>query len=90
MDYPNQGTMWHNAEKKYDSMPDFSGVMLFEKDFLQDLVNKSKNGEVELKLALWKGKRNTKFGEKAILSAKVDTYVKPDQQATQPKDPWDE
>ena len=48
MDYPNQGTIWHNAEKKHEKAPDFSGSMLFEKDFLQDLFDKSKNGKRKL------------------------------------------
>ena len=91
MDYPNQGTMWHNAEKKHPKAPDFSGSMMFEKDFLQDLIDRSKNGEVELKLDIWKGKVNTRNGERNVLNTKVNTYVKPDQQAASPaKDPWDD
>ena len=92
MDYPNQGTIWHNAEKKHEKAPDFSGSMLFEKDFLQDLIDKSKNGEVEIKLDMWKRKVNTRNGERNTLSAKVNTYVKPDQQpaTSSAKDPWDE
>jgi hypothetical protein len=90
MDYPNQGTMWHNAEKKHPKAPDFSGSMLFEKDFLQDLIEKSKNGEVELKLDIWKGKVNTRNGERNVLNTKVNTYVKPDQPASSAKDPWDD
>lgn len=92
MDYPNQGTLWHNAEKKHPKAPDFSGSMMFEKDFLQDLIERSKNGEVELKLDMWKSKVNTRNGERNVLNAKVNTYVKPDDQTpSQPaKDPWDE
>jgi len=91
MDYPNQGTMWHNTEKKHPKAPDFAGSMLFEKAFLQDLIEKSKNGEVELKLDLWKGKVNTRNGERNVLNVKVNTYVKPDEQAqSSAKDPWDE
>ena len=90
MDYPNQGTMWHNAEKKHPKAPDFSGSMLFEKDFLQDLIEKSKNGEVELKLDIWKSKVNTRNGERNVLNTKVNTYVKPDQPASAAKDPWDD
>jgi hypothetical protein len=90
MDYPNQGTMWHNAEKKHPKAPDFSGSMLFEKDFLQDLIDRSKNGEIELKLDIWKGKVNTRNGERNVLNTKVNTYVKPDQPTASAKDPWDE
>ena len=90
MDYPNQGTLWHNAEKKHEKAPDFSGSMMFEKDFLQDLIDKSKNGEVELKLDIWKGKVNTRNGERHVLNTKANTYVKPDQPASNGKDPWDE
>ena len=91
MDYPNQGTLWHNQEKRHEKAPDFSGSMMFEKDFLQDLIEKSKNGEVELKLDVWKGKVNTRNGERHVLNTKVNTYVKPDQPtASSAKDPWDE
>jgi hypothetical protein len=91
MNYPNQGTMWENSEKRHEKAPDFSGSMMFEKEFLQDLVNKSSNGEVELKLDFWKGKVNTRNGERKVMNGKVNTYVKPDQQpASSAKDPWDE
>jgi hypothetical protein len=90
MDFPNQGTMWHNTEKKHPNAPDFSGSMLFEKDFLQDLIERSKNGEVELKLNIWKGKVNTRNGERNVLNTKVNTYVKPEQTASSAKDPWDD
>ena len=90
MDYPNQGTMWHNAEKKHPKAPDFSGSMLFEKDFLQHLIDQSNNGEVELKLDIWKGKVNTRNGERSVLNTKVNTYDKPDQPAASSQDPWDE
>jgi hypothetical protein len=91
MDYPNQGTMWHNTEKKHPKAPDFSGSMLFEKDYLQHLIEQSSNGEVEIKLDLWKSKVNTRNGERHVLNTKVNTYVKPDAQpADNGKDPWDE
>ena len=91
MDYPNQGTLWHNAEKKHEKAPDFSGSMMFEKDFLQDLIDKSKNGEVELKLNIWKGKVNTRNGERHVLNTKVNTW-KPELSLapSSAKDPWDE
>ena len=91
MDYPNQGTMWHNAEKRHPKAPDFSGSMMFERDFLQQLVEESRNGEVEIKLDLWKEKVNTKTGERHVLRTKVNTW-KPEgaKPADSGKDPWDE
>lgn len=91
MDYPNQGTMWHNTEKRHAKAPDFSGAMLFERDYLEQLISESKNGEVEIKIDLWKGKVNTRNGERHVLNAKVNTWKPEAQPSTDSgKDPWDE
>lgn len=89
MEYTNQGTMWHNAEKKHDKAPDFGGTIDLEKDLVEQLLSESEDGIVKLKLDFWKGKVNTKNGERAVLKAKVNTW-KPDGQKSSSKDPWDE
>jgi hypothetical protein len=86
MEYTNQGTMWHNTDKKNPVAQDFKGIMALEKDFVEQLLSEAKDGVVELKLSLWKDKRTVKGVEKHILATKVDTW-KPE---TQAKDPWDE
>ena len=90
-DYLNQGTMWHNSEKKHPKAPDFNGTISLDKDYVQQLLNESTGGKVDLKLDLWKDKRNVKGTEKAILSAKVNTW-KPEMSSapSAAKDPWDE
>jgi hypothetical protein len=90
MEYPNQGTMWHNTEKKFDKAPDFAGSVIFERELLEQLISESTNGEVEIKLDGWKGKVNTKNGERNVLRVKLNAW-KPKQQSSSPaKDPWDE
>jgi len=89
MEYPNQGTMWHNVEKKYEKAPDFNGSVIFEREVLEHLISESKNGEVEIKLDGWKSKVNTKNGERNVLKIKLNTW-KPEAQTTSSKDPWDE
>jgi len=88
MDYPNQGTLWHNAEKRNDKAPDFNGSVIFERELLEHLISESKNGEVEIKLDGWRAKVNTKDGERNVLRVKLNTW-KPEQK-TASKDPWDE
>jgi hypothetical protein len=88
MDYPNQGTLWHNAEKRHEKAPDFNGSVIFERELLEHLISESKNGEVEIKLGAWKAKVNTKDGERNVLRVKLDTW-KPEAK-TSSKDPWDE
>jgi hypothetical protein len=90
MDYPNQGTLWHNVEKKFDKAPDFAGSVIFERELLEQFISESTNGEVEIKFDGWKGKVNTKNGERNVLKVKVNTW-KPEKQSSSPaKDPWDE
>ena len=89
MDFTNQGTLWHNTEKKHPKAPDFGGTIELEKDLVEQLLSEAENGVVKLKLDIWKDKRNVKGAERHILTAKVNTW-KPETQVSSSKDPWDE
>lgn len=88
MEYPNQGTLWHNVEKRFEKAPDFNGSVIFELAALEYLISEAKNGEVEIKLDAWKSKVNTKNGERHVLKVKLNTW-KPETTISTEKDPWE-
>lgn len=82
---PNKGSMFINKYKKHEKAPDFRGSVFIDKDLLIDIVKNRTSELVEIKLDAWKGvtKDNQPW-----LSLSVDTYKKPEEQATE-KDPWE-
>jgi hypothetical protein len=87
---PNAGTLWHQAEKKHEKAPDFSGSVFFDPEYLQDMVNNATGNYVEVKLSGWKSKVPTKVGERNVLNIKVDTFVPTAKPKSDAKDPWDD
>ena len=77
IEYPNKGTLWYEAEKRNDKAPDFKGSVKIDRDYLLSLIEESSNGLVEVKLDGWRGKVNTKNGERHVINVSVNTW-KPD------------
>lgn len=53
MDYPNTGSLWPPKERKNDKMPNLRGSIKMESGLLQELINQSGDGLVEIEIAAW-------------------------------------
>jgi hypothetical protein len=86
MEYPNTGAIFKSNYKTKEAHADMTGNMKFEKEFLQQLIDATSDGEpVVLKLDAWVRRDKN---ENRMVTLKANTYVKP--VATQQKDPWDD
>jgi hypothetical protein len=90
MEYPNSGVLWTSTRKSNDRAPDMYGDITIDKDLLMGLIDDAQNKDsIKIKLDGWRKK--DKNGN-AMVSIKVNTYKKPDQEQSQDngKDPWDD
>lgn len=76
-EFPNKGTLWYETEKKHERGPDFRGTIKVERDYLLSLIEESSGGVVEIKMDGWRGKVNTRNGERHVINLSVNTW-KPD------------
>jgi len=88
-EYPNKGTLWYETSKKHEKAPDFKGSVKIERDYLLSLIEESNGGIVEVKLDGWRGKVNTKNGERHVINLSVNTW-KPDGSTNVRQDAVDE
>jgi hypothetical protein len=90
MEYPNSGVLWTSTRKSNDRAPDMYGDITIDKDLLMGLIDDARSEDsIKIKLDGWRKK--DKNGN-AMVSIKVNTYKKPDQEQSQDngKDPWDD
>jgi hypothetical protein len=76
-DFPNTGTLWHEAEKKHPKAPDFKGSIGVDRAYLQEILNDQSETVVEIKLDGWRNKVEVNGDEKHVLRLSVNTW-KPD------------
>jgi len=74
---PQTGNLWLNKYKKADNHPFWRGSVYLDKTFLEDLINKSKGGLVEVAIAGWNKK--TKDDETYISLQASEPYKKENQ-----------
>lgn len=85
MDYPNTGLLLTNTRKTADKQPDMFGDIKLERDFLMELIDKSDDEVIVIKLGAWLKK--DKNGNRMV-SLKADANDKP--AMSKQKDPWDD
>ena len=87
MDYLNRGALFLSSQRKSDKAPEFFGSIKLDRAYIKDLLNKTDEDGIEVKLSAWK--KPTKTGG-TFLSLSVDTFVKKEAAAPQQeeKDPW--
>lgn len=74
---PQSGNLWLNKHKKSDNHPFWRGTIYLDKTFLEDLINKSKGGLVEVSVSGWNKK--TKADETYISLQASEPYKKESQ-----------
>ena len=88
---PNQGNLWINKYKKAESHPALRGSVFVDKVLLEDLINKTKGGLVEVALAGWN--KQTNSGDPYLSVQASEPYKKEDQQQSasqdEEKQPWE-
>ena len=90
MDYPNKGTLWYQTEKKTEKSPDFTGNIKLDKYMLLDIIENSEGSLIEIAASGWRGKVNTKFGEKHVINLSVSKPMeKTNEQPAQSQDDSD-
>ena len=82
MDYPNTGSLWPPKERKSDKMPNLRGSIKMEADLLQELINQSGGGLVEIELAAW----TKEYNGKKFLSIKGGIPYKKEEKSAPPPD----
>jgi hypothetical protein len=83
MDYPNSGSLWPPKERKNDKMPNLRGSIKMEAGLLQELINQSSDGLVEIEIAAW----TKEYDGRKFLSLKGGIpYKKDSKPAAQPDD----
>jgi hypothetical protein len=91
MEYPNSGVLWTSTRKSNDRAPDMYGDITIDIDLLEELLDDAEEGQDSIKIKLDGWRKKDRSGN-AMVSIKVNTYKKPDQEQSQDngKDPWDD
>jgi hypothetical protein len=87
MEYPNQGTLWHNKYKNTPNKPDMTGDIKIELELFKELLANAVSDHVVIKLSAWLGKHTD--GNRKI-TLKFDNYKAATPVASTAKDPWDD
>lgn len=87
MDYLNRGALFTSSQRKSEKAPEFFGSLKLDRAYIKDLLNKTDEDGIEIKLSGWK--KPTKTGG-TFLSLSVDTFVKKDATPAkqEERDPW--
>jgi hypothetical protein len=91
MDYLNRGALFTSSQRKSEKAPEFFGSIKLDRAYIKDLLSKTDEDGIEVKLSGWK--KPTKTGG-TFLSLAVDTFVKTGAAPSAPKvpseerDPW--
>ena len=83
---PNTGALFVN-KKQTGNQPNLRGSVHVDKVFLENLINQSKGGLVEIAVSGWNQK--SKAGDPYISLAVSEPYKKDDQPKTEEKQPWE-
>jgi hypothetical protein len=87
MEYPNTGSLMPSTVRKSDKSPDFWGDIKVERAYLRNLMDKTDEELITIKLSAWK--RESKAGNR-FLSVAVNTFEpKATEAAPKEKDEWD-
>ena len=89
MDYLNRGALFTSSQRKSEKAPEFFGSIKLDRAYIKDLLSKTDEDGIEVKLSGWK--KPTKTGG-TFLSLAVDTFVKtgaaPAAAPSEERDPW--
>lgn len=90
MEYLNRGALFISSQRKSEKAPEYFGSIKLDRAYLKDLLNKTDEDGIEVKLSGWK--KPTKTGG-TFLSLAVDTFVKGASAAApsapkEERDPW--
>ena len=88
MEYLNRGALFVSSQRKSDKAPEFFGSIKLDRAYIKDLLEKTDEDGIEVKLSAWK--QPTKTGG-TFLSLSVDTFVKTGAAPAikqEEKDPW--
>jgi hypothetical protein len=75
MEYPNSGSLWPAKERKSDKHPNLRGSIKMDPDLLQEMINQSGGGLVEIDLGGW----TKEYNGKKFISLKGGMPYKKDQ-----------